>query len=81
MRLHVFTPQAESLRDLEVSSVTIPGELGEMQILPGHTQLLSLVQAGELRYVGPAGDGQMHIGAGHVEVDAEVVTLAVDAIA
>lgn len=79
MRLHVFTPRAESLRDLEVSAVTIPGELGEMQILPGHTQLLSLVQAGELHYAGPAGAGQLQIGAGHVEVDADVITLAVDA--
>lgn len=78
MKLQLLTPQ-EEVCGATVRSVTIPGAEGEFQVLPGHTFFLTLVQAGELRYESEAGkEVRLRIGAGHAEVAADKVTVAVD---
>lgn len=81
MNLTILTPQAEVLRAV-VKSVTIPGALGEMQVLPGHTELLTLVQPGELTCEPEAGASlRFTIGEGHAEITHTEITLAVDSAA
>ena len=50
MKLVVATPERRVLSGIEVSSVTIPGEKGEMTILPGHATLLSTLAIGILKF-------------------------------
>ncbi|MBI4239259.1 MAG: F0F1 ATP synthase subunit epsilon [Deltaproteobacteria bacterium] len=77
MNLQILTPQAEVVRT-EALSVSVPGVLGRMQILPGHTQIISLLKAGVLAYEDLKGRHQWHVGAGHIEVVKDHVTVAVD---
>lgn len=77
MHLQILTPQAEVVR-AEVSAVSVPGVLGRMQILPGHTQLISLLKIGVLAYDDSQGRHQWQVGDGHIEVLKDRVTVAVD---
>ncbi len=58
--------------------MTLPGALGELGILPGHTALLTTLSIGELAY---RSDGREHVLAvqnGFAEVAADVVTVLAD---
>jgi F-type H+-transporting ATPase subunit epsilon len=77
MQLKILTPQ-DAVLDQAVDSVTVPGALGELQILPGHTYLLSLVQKGELRYESESGNGGFTVTDGHAEICDDVITVAVN---
>ncbi len=78
MQLHLITPEHNVL-DESVQSVTIPGLVGEMQVLPGHTYLLGLTKQGMLSCELASGEiRNLEVGPGHVEVYEDVVTVAVE---
>ncbi|MBM4354141.1 MAG: F0F1 ATP synthase subunit epsilon [Deltaproteobacteria bacterium] len=67
MRLTIVTPRKEVL-SRDVDSVTLPGAVGEMTVLPGHAALMSVLEVGVARWT--AG-GEMHelaLNRGFVEV-------------
>ncbi len=69
MILNVVTPHGAKFLDLEVKSVTLPGILGEMEILPGHEAFMSALDIGILKVV--TADGReiiATVGSGYVEV-------------
>ena len=49
LHLTVVSPE-RTVYDGKVLSVTLPGEVGSFQILPGHAPLISSLGAGELKY-------------------------------
>ncbi len=51
-----------------MDAVTLPGALGEMTVLPGHTPLLSTLMVGVLRYVEKGQGGEVAVNRGFVEV-------------
>ena len=64
--------------DGKVLSVTLPGEVGSFQILPGHAPLISSLGAGELKYtVGQETQG-LQIAGGFVEVRDNSVSACVE---
>ena len=50
MILNVLTPEKSVTRDLAIEAVIVPGEAGQMTILPGHTDLLSGLRAGSFAF-------------------------------
>ncbi|MCH9660633.1 MAG: F0F1 ATP synthase subunit epsilon [Bacteroidetes bacterium] len=51
MYLEIVTPEA-SLVSGDVESVTVPGVNGEFQMLNGHAPVVSLLQAGKVKFAG-----------------------------
>jgi F-type H+-transporting ATPase subunit epsilon len=51
MYLEIVSPEA-TLFTGEVTSVTVPGVNGEFQMLQDHAPIVSLLQAGEVRFSG-----------------------------
>src|SRR3989338_2911153 len=49
MKLKILTPEAIIL-DQEVESITLPGLLGEMTILPTHAAMVALLKKGRFHY-------------------------------
>lgn len=49
MKLKVITPK-EIVLDISATSVTLPGELGQMTILPGHAAFVSTLKKGIIYY-------------------------------
>src|SRR5215470_14550134 len=73
-RLEIVTPDARTYSD-DVDMVTLPGEDGDMGILPLHAPLLSMLKPGELRLKKGAQEISMAIGEGFVEVGPDRVSV------
>ena len=67
MQLTIVTPESPKLAQ-DVAEVTLPGKLGEMQILPGPTPVVSALEVGILTWQGAEGNGMLAVNRGFVEV-------------
>jgi F-type H+-transporting ATPase subunit epsilon len=77
-RLEIVTPEGKAFSD-EVSDVVLPGGAGEMDVLPQHSNLVSTLVAGELRYKGKdGGTHELAIGAGFAEIQGDHVNVLTD---
>lgn len=77
LHLTVVSPE-RTVYDGKVLSVTLPGEVGSFQVLPGHAPLISSLGAGELKYtVGQETQG-LQIAGGFVEVRDNSVSACVE---
>ncbi|HXU38493.1 MAG TPA: ATP synthase F1 subunit epsilon [Blastocatellia bacterium] len=75
IHLEVVTPERKVF-EAEVARVEVPGLDGELGILPGHTELVSLLKpAGLLTYHIGDETGEMAISDGLVEVSGDRVTV------
>ena len=74
LRLEVVTP---SRRVLEGSAqeVRIPGALGELGILPGHTPLLTSLGTGQVQWTDGETSGRLVVQGGFAEVQPDAVTV------
>lgn len=78
MRLDVVSAEEELFSGM-VQEVNVPGELGGLGIFPRHSQLISRLKAGELRYRTEAGDeASLFVSGGVMEVQPHVVTVLAD---
>lgn len=78
MKFKIITPMRTAL-ETEVLSVTLPGSGGEMEILPGHADLITSVANGELVYRPVGGESQgLFIGGGFLQVEREQILLVTD---
>lgn len=62
----------------QIKSVTVPGCSGEFQILENHAPLISLLEKGTVVYEDTAGQHQLQIESGFVEVQKNEVSLCVE---
>ena len=78
MQLEIITAE-RVLFDGEVDAVVAPGSEGELGILPHHAPLMTMLQAGELRY--RIGDEETYfaLSGGFMEVTSNRVTVLADA--
>ena len=77
-RLEIVTPEGKAFSD-EVSDVVLPGGAGEMDVLPNHSNLVTTLVPGELRYKGRDGAAhEMAIGAGFAEIQGDHVNVLTD---
>lgn len=74
LKLEVVTPERRVLSE-SVSSVTVPGRNGEMQILPGHAALISELKTGVLSYNLGGTNNQLHVSGGFVEISDDRVSV------
>ena len=74
LQLEVVTPERRVLSE-PVSSVTVPGRNGEMQILPGHAALISELKTGVLSYAADGTTKELHVSGGFVEVSDDRVSV------
>ena len=74
LQLEVVTPERRVLSE-QVSSVTVPGRAGEMQILPGHAALIAELKTGVLSYNQDGATHQLHVSGGFIEVSDDRVSV------
>jgi F-type H+-transporting ATPase subunit epsilon len=77
LKLEIVTPEAR-VYTAEVNSVVLPGELGEMGVLPQHTSLISTLVPGELRITKGGSVSEYAVGHGFVEVTGSYVKVLTD---
>ena len=76
-RLEIVTPEGKAFSD-EVSDVVLPGSLGEMGVLPSHSNLVTTLQPGELRYHKDGQEHELAIGSGFAEIQGDHVNVLTD---
>ena len=74
LRLEVVTPSRRVLES-SASEVRIPGALGELGILPGHTPLLTSLGTGLVQWSDGESSGRLVVQGGFAEVQPGAVTV------
>lgn len=74
LRLEVVTPSRRVLES-QASEVRIPGALGELGVLPGHTPLLTSLGTGEVTWIDGDTTGRLVVQGGFAEVQPDAVTV------
>lgn len=78
-KLNFATPDRKIVLDQELEEVTLPAFAGELNILPGHAPLLTVLEAGILRYRLKNGETAKYaISQGYCQVNAEGVSVLAD---
>jgi F-type H+-transporting ATPase subunit epsilon len=78
MLLRVVTPQGAILEQ-PAASVVLWTALGEIEVLRGHVPIVVLLEPGEMRLYGPAGEERVFAaGEGFARIDGESVTVFSD---
>lgn len=78
MHFKIITPLRTAL-EAEVLGVKLPGTDGEMEVMPGHTGIITSVANGELVYRPAEGDPvSLFVGGGFLQVENDNVLLVTD---
>ena len=77
LKLKVVTP-TRTVVDSEADFVEMPGELGYLGILPGHTPLITVLKTGVVSFTNGGAERALAITAGFAEVSNDVVTVLAD---
>ena len=78
MQLEVVSAE-KSLFSGTVTEVVVPGVLGDLGIMPGHSQLISNIRPGELRFKTDNGElSSLFVSGGVLEVQPHVTTVLAD---
>lgn len=79
LSLSLYTPESKVADKVFVSEILVPSQEGQLGILPGHTALISLLDAGVLEYweEGSSTSKKVAVGWGYLEISkGEVRVLA-----
>jgi len=77
MHLDVVSAE-ESIYSGTVQELIAPGSMGDLGIMPNHSQLITTLKAGELRYTTEEGVVSLFVAGGVMEVQPSVVTILSD---
>lgn len=81
LSLSIVTPERRVVGPVKVTSVTVPGGIGEMTILPGHARLLSTLDTGILTFERENGTKEVAaVSFGYVEVHQDQVTVLAETL-
>lgn len=72
LKLEMVTPYKQVLSE-EVDEIVMPGQMGELGILPGHTPLLTTLKVGEFTYRKGGSSFHVAVNWGYVEVEDDTV--------
>ncbi len=81
LTLTLVTPERALLDKVTCAEVTLPGERGELGILPSHTPLITLLGVGIVRWTGVEGTGSIAVQGGFAEIANNVVRILADSAA
>ncbi|MFN2431325.1 MAG: ATP synthase F1 subunit epsilon [Gemmatimonadota bacterium] len=77
LKLIVVTPERKAVEE-EADEVQLPGELGYLGILPGHTPLITLLKPGVLSYRNGGAQMSLAISSGFAEISGDTVSVLAD---
>ena len=70
--------QEEQLLSAEVSQITLPGQAGEITVMPGHEPVMTTLSAGEVTLWLKDGVKRMIVSPGFAQIAGDAVTVLVD---
>lgn len=76
MKLEIISP-SEIMFSGEVNAVTLPGLAGKFTVLNNHASLISVLQAGKVRYLSGNEESEIEIRGGLVDIDLNHIAVCV----
>jgi F-type H+-transporting ATPase subunit epsilon len=77
LKIDIVTPTRKLVEGASADSVKLPGSKGELQILDGHTELLTLLKTGPLSFTKDGRERKFAVSYGFAEIrDNKVLVLA-----
>ena len=76
MKLEIISP-SEIVFSGEVEAVTLPGEKGKFTVLKNHASLISVLKAGEVRYLSGGLESKVEIKGGLADIDMNKIAVCV----
>jgi F-type H+-transporting ATPase subunit epsilon len=80
LKIDIVTPTKKLVEGVQVDSVKLPGSKGEIQILDGHTELLTLLKTGPLTLVKDGKERKFSVSYGFAEVRNNKVLVLADTV-
>ncbi len=81
MTMHLDVVSAEeSIFSGIVEEILAPGTMGDLGVMPRHSQLITTLKAGELRYKMKDGEVSLFVAGGIMEVQPSIVTVLADTV-
>lgn len=81
LTIDIVTVDRRVVGPIQARSITVPGELGEMTILPGHAHLVSTLETGVVKYQDATGKvSAAALSSGFVEVGDDRVRVLADTL-
>ena len=77
LKLIVVTP-VKQVAETEADEIQLPGELGYLGVLPGHTPLVTLLKTGILSYRNGGTARALALSSGFAEISNDVVSVLAD---
>lgn len=77
LTLKIVSPE-KVVYDGEVTSVVVPGVLGQFEILVNHAPIISALEVGEVVYTVEGKKESLHVSGGFVSVQKNVVNVCVE---
>ena len=77
MTLKVLTPE-KTLLEARVSKVSLPGSKGSFMVLRNHAPVISSLTEGEVVFTSDGTEASVHVLAGFVEVNSNVITVCAE---
>lgn len=77
MILKILTPES-SVSHEGVTSVFLPGTLGQFEVLPSHAPIISSLEKGGIRWNDAEGEHAKEISTGFATVQDDVITICVE---
>ena len=77
MQLDVVSAE-ESIFSGAVQELIAPGVMGDLGVMPRHSQLITTLKAGELKYKTDDGEVSLFVAGGIMEVQPSIVTILAD---
>ena len=82
LKFSLYTPENPLLHEVRVKELLVPSAKGQLGILPGHTGLISLLEAGILKYL-PTDSNEwknVAVGWGYLEVYGDEVRVLAETV-
>lgn len=81
-RLNVLTPEKRLVVDQEVEEVAIPGHKGQIDVLPGHAPLVTVLETGPMKWrlKGAQEMSEVVVSWGYAEVHPDGVEILADVV-
>ena len=77
IQLSIVSPECILFKG-NVTSITLPGEMGEFTVLLNHAPLISPLTEGKIKYINEIGERSLDIKGGFVDVSRNVVSVCVE---
>ncbi len=77
--LKIVSP-SKKIFDDEIQKITLPGTKGSFTILPRHAPIISSLKEGVIKYTTSAGEQELAITGGFIEMNENLITVCVTTV-